>query len=123
MNNIYSTSDIDMLCKSVGSTKHLVESAFRRVIEDTIDAQDGKLSMIETQIHSLPLDRAEYASYEPFGEAKYFVIFDEYNTLRLEFWVRHLKRFLFEARLRDMPLLINVPFLSILASWRLKIGK
>ncbi len=120
---IYTKSDIDLLCQSVGNTKYLSGGSFREVVENIIDSYRDNTSTLEVTIHSMNLEKEKYHQYEPYGEAKYFVIFDEQSHLRLEFWTRHLKKFLFNASLREMPLLINMPFICILASWRLRIGK
>lgn len=57
------------------------------------------------------------------GEGIYFVIFDHYNYLNLEFCKRHLVRLLTKAPLDDMPLLLDIPVVMDIAKWRLEIGK
>lgn len=57
------------------------------------------------------------------GEAIYFVIFDHYNYLNLEFFKRHLIKLLTRAPLDDMPLILDIPVVGKIAKWRLEIGK
>jgi hypothetical protein len=62
-------------------------------------------------------------SYEPYGEAKTFVIFLNKQYLEFNFWTRHLKNFLFQSKLSEMPLYLNMYFMNYLAAWRLRIAK
>lgn len=118
----YTTREIDLLCRMIKSPSTIGIDQFRDLVIQLIEIQTTKDSMIETPIFFINLGK-EFNTIEPYGEAKYFVIFNENSTNRFEFWTRHLRKFLFEATLKEMPLLINVPFVAELAKWRLIIAK
>lgn len=124
-NIVYTKSELEQLSVILGATPEsfLYTRLYRRVTE-TIEAHQNNESIIEVcLINSEIKDPKVYATYESYGESRYFTILNIQGNLTFQFWRRHLKRFLFEAELKEMPLLINVPRLKDLAAWRLKIGK
>lgn len=118
----YTDSEIDEICGFINSGRHL-KSTLRVIVEETIDAFLNNESTIEVCFFSETIDPKIYSTYEPYGESKYFTILNDQGVLRFQFWRRHLRRFLFEAELKEMPLLINVHRIKELAAWRLKLGK
>lgn len=118
----YTDSEIDQICGLIDSGRH-VRATLREIVEETFDAYLNNESVIEICFISETIDPKEYATYEPYGESKYFTILNDQGVLRFQFWRRHLRRFLFEAELKEMPLLINVPYVNKLAAWRLRLGK
>jgi hypothetical protein len=120
----YTQAEIDLLCHSL---KHeydeYLADDLRRAIRD-IDNHEELLK--ERRLHHKYMDietSSVTGNYMLYGEGRSFVIF--YNRLHLdfEFWIRHLKHFLYKAELKDMPLMINTYFVKTLASWRLQIAK
>lgn len=118
----YTTREIDLLCNMVKEPMRIGIDQFRDIIHQLIEIQTTKESMLEVPKFFINLGK-EFESIEPYGEGKYFVIFNENSTNRFELWTRHLQNFLFKATLKEMPLLINTPFISKLAKWRLTIAK
>lgn len=119
----YTESEIDQLCVILGSKTSLVSEALPRIVKQTIDNYHDNIGSIEICLTSEKVDPKEYETYEPYGEARYFTILRDNGFLYLQFWRRHLRRFLFEAKLKQMPLLINAPIVKDLAAWRLRLGK
>jgi hypothetical protein len=120
----YTESEINLLCHSLKHEydDHLATD-IRRAICD-IGSPDPLLK--ERCLHHKYLDTetsSVMGNYMHYGEGRSFVIF--YNRLHLdfEFWIRHLKHFLYKAELKEMPLMINTYFIKTLASWRLQIAK
>lgn len=118
----YTTQEIDLIFGMIQEPSCIPKIGFVNTVKALIYTHITKQSTIEIAIHHLNLND-EYDNHEPFGEGRYFVIFNENSTNRFEFWTRHLRKFLFEATLKEMPLLINMPFIGDLAKWRLIIAK
>ncbi len=93
------------------------------IVRETIQNYYDSIGSIEVCLSSEKIDPKDYETYEPRGESKYFTILRDNDRLYLQFWRRHLRRFLFEAELKQMPLLINSPIVNKLAAWRLRLGK
>jgi hypothetical protein len=119
----YTESEIDQLCVILGSIKSLVSDVLPRIVIETIQNYYDHIGSVEICLYSEKIDTKEYEKYEPHGEAKYFTILRDNDRLYLQFWRRHLRRFLFQAELKEMPLLINSPIVCKLAAWRLRLGK
>lgn len=111
---LYQELSRDFNTDVVNSMKHAVRNLF-----NPYEKKEGC-------IHSKSLsdkECKELREYEPYGEAKVFVLFGDFHGLRFNFWDRHLRRFLFDTPLLEMPLFVNQYFISTLAVWRLKIAR
>jgi len=120
-NVIYTSSEIDLLYREVTSN---FNKYCARDIKESIQNFNNQLKPDDKVIYSIFLGIAnEFTNYEPYGEGKVFVLFYSMNSMEFSFCTRHLKKFLFEYTLEDMPLLMNTHFIGTLATWRMKIAK
>jgi len=120
----YTLVELDLLCRAISSNfDRCCLSNIRKIIK-SFNNPNNSLIQNDEVIYSTSLGMLdEFKNYEPYGEGKVFVLYYSMNSLEFYFCTRHLKRFLFDFTLYDMPLLINIHFISVLATWRLKISK
>lgn len=118
-NNIsYTGKELDLLCECIEEPSEIVIYNFRHVLDRIISCEETKEFSLEIPIHRTNLNKDSLNVF--YGEDLYYTVFGSYQ---LEFWSRHLSRFLFKATLPEMPLLINTPYICQLAKWRLTIAK
>ena len=122
----YTSSEVDMLLsdflKESNDKIPLSIYGLKTILEVINKLEETNEQTIFSKILSKKR-AAEYMEIEPYGEGKVFTILYDRGMLEFKFCTRHLKRFLYEYSLEDMPLLINTYFIGILAIWRLKIAK
>jgi hypothetical protein len=142
MENVYSKSDLMLLTKTlknviVPHSSHYSEDSNLFIFFDTIvtfiQTRSHEYSSIKRDLNQLTYDlylkyfnsdqENKLRSLEWYGEGKYFALLDYDNLLRFRISKLNLKKFLFEAPVYELPLLLNISALKYLVLWRIEIGK